>query len=292
MIRLRNDSAVYSQGYMISIIICSRNTKICSRLQQNINETISCDYELVVVDNSSNVYSIFQAYNEGVCRAKGEFLCFMHEDVLFRTEGWGRIVESHFASDDQIGLLGFAGTHFLPDTPMYWYSSPFISQRNLNNDQGVVEEHFHEDWFGDNNLIEVVAVDGFCFFVRKGLFDRIAFDVKTYQGFHLYDMDICMQVIGAGSKVCVCRDVLAEHCRSESKQFSKQGAELFMENLERFSKKWHESLPAHRGLNLPAEVFERANALYGRLYEAKQIRKSKAYLLGKALLSPFCWILK
>ena len=277
---------------MISIVICSRTVGVCSELRQNINETIGCEYELVVIDNSSNTYSIFQAYNEGVRRAQGDILCFMHEDVLFRTENWGQAVANHFASDDQIGLVGFAGSHFLPNTPMYWYSSPFISQRNMNNDQGVVEEHFHEGWFGEKSIIEVVAVDGFCFFVRKSLFDQIAFDENTYKGFHLYDMDICMQVINVGCKVCVCRDVLAEHCWSESKQFSKQGAELFMENLERFSKKWHESLPVHRGINLPSEVFERANALYGQLYEAKQIRKSKAYLLGKALLSPFGWINK
>lgn len=274
---------------MFSFIICSRSSDVSAEFKLNIALTIGCEYELVVIDNSSNTYSIFQAYNEGVRRAQGDILCFMHEDVLFRTQDWGRIIESHFASDDRIGLIGFAGTHFLPDTPMYWYSSPFISQRNLNNDQGKVEEHFHEEWFGENNLIEVVAVDGFCFFVKNSLFDRTGFDEKTYKGFHLYDMDICMQVIDAGSKVFVCRNVLAEHCWSESKQFSKQGADLFMSNLERFTNKWHESLPVYRGLNLPTEVFERVNALYGQLYEAKQIRKTKAYLLGKTLLYPFGW---
>lgn len=281
---------MYKGGFVFSLIICSRNQDVSSELKQNLALTIGCEYELVVIDNSSNAYSIFQAYNEGTCRAKGDLLCFMHEDVLFRTKGWGRIVESHFASDNQIGLLGFAGTHFLPDTPMYWYSSPFISQRNLNNDQGVVEEHFHEDWFGETNVIEVVAVDGFCFFAKKNLFDRISFDEKTYKGFHLYDMDICMQVIQYGYKVCVCRDVLAEHTWSESKQFSKQGADLFTDNLECFTKKWQGSLPVNRGLKLSPEVYERVNMLYRQLYEAKLIRNSKAYHLGKAILLPFSWI--
>ena len=271
---------------MFSLIICSRNQDVSSELKQNLALTIGCEYELVVIDNSSNAYSIFQAYNEGTCRAKGDLLCFMHEDVLFRTKGWGRIVESHFASDNQIGLIGFAGTHFLPDAPMYWYSSPFVSQRNLNNDQGVVEEHFHEEWFGEKNIIEVVAVDGFCFFVRKSLFDRISFDDKTYKGFHMYDMDICMQVIEAGSKVCVCCDVLAEHCWSEQKQFSKAGGDLFERNLELFAQKWHDSLPIHKGLGLPEEMFGRVNRLCRQSYEAKLVRKSKAYKLGKAVLSP------
>ena len=204
---------------MISIVICTRNRDIKETLKQNIAETVGCDYELVVIDNRDNRYSIFEAYNEGIRRAKGEILCFMHDDVLFQSIGWGNVIINHFNEDERIGLIGFAGTHFLPNTPMYWYSSPFVSQRNLNNDHGAVAEHYHEEWFGSEDIIEAVAVDGFCMFARKDMFERIAFDDKTYKGFHLYDMDICMQAIAAGYKVCICRDVLAEHSWSEAEQF-------------------------------------------------------------------------
>ncbi len=277
---------------MISIIVCSRIGNISAEIKQNIAETIGCEFELTEIDNSDNRYSIFQAYNEGVGRSKGEILCFMHEDVLFRSQGWGTTIVKHFYDCEEIGLIGFAGTHFLPDTPMYWYSSPFISQHNLNNDQGIVEEHFHEEWFNGEVLIETVAVDGFCFFVRKALFDRIFFDDKTYNGFHMYDMDICMQVIEAGCKVCVCRSVLPEHCWSENKQFSKRGGDLFFYNLELFSEKWHCRLPIHKGLDLPEEMFDRVNRLCRQSYETKQIRESKAFKLGKTILSPLGWIKK
>ena len=275
---------------MFSIVVCSRNTDIPVELKQNIAETIGAEYEIIVIDNSGNRYSIFEAYNEGVRRSKGDVLCFMHEDVLFRTPNWGETINNHFQADERIGLIGFAGTHFLSETPMYWYSSPFVSQRNLNNDQGVVEMHFHEEWFGERNLIEVVAVDGFCFFVRKTLFERISFDEKTYKGFHLYDMDICMQVFKAGFKVCVCRDVLAEHCWSESKQFSKDGGELFEHNLELFVRKWHDKLPVHKGIELPNEVFDRVNGLLQQSYKSKMVFKSTAYRLGKTLLRPLKWL--
>lgn len=277
---------------MISVIVCSRKSEILDDLKMSITSTISCDHEIIIIDNSNNLYSIFTAYNEGVSRAKGNILCFCHEDVLFRTANWGKIIEQHFMDDDQIGLIGFAGSHFLADTPMYWYSSPFVSQRNLNNDNGRVEEHFHEDWFGDRSIIEVVAVDGFCFFVKKSLFDRISFDEKTYKGFHLYDMDICMQVLQTGHKVCVVRDVLAEHCWSEAQQFTKQGGNLFEHNLELFSEKWRTSLPACKGITLPNEVLSRVNELFRQSYSARQVRQSKAYHLGKALLAPVKWIKK
>ena len=272
---------------MISIIICSRTGVVNQNLSQNIAASIGAEYELVPVDNSANRYSIFEAYNEGVSQAKGEILCFMHEDVLFRTESWGKIIENHFL-DDSIGLIGFAGSHFLPSTPMYWYSSPFVSQRNLNNDDGVVEEHFHEDWFGNNNLIDVCVCDGLCFFVRRSLFETIHFDENTYKGFHMYDMDICMQVLQTGKRVCVCRDVLVEHRWSEKKQFTKQGGDAFFANLKLFAEKWKKQLPIWRGLTMiPEEAFEKIDDLYRQLYSAKLVRLSKAYRLGRFLLHPF-----
>lgn len=263
---------------MISIIICSRQDDISAELKQNIADTIGCEFELVIIGNSKNKYSIFSAYNEGVSRSKGDILCFMHEDVLFRSTEWGSVMTGHFSKDNLVGLIGFAGTHFLPDSPMYWYSSPFISQRNLNNDQGIREEHFHESWFGDKSIIEAVAVDGFCFFIRKELFDSIRFDEDTYSGFHLYDMDICMQVIEAGYKVCVCRDILAEHCWSEKQQFSKKGGDLFLHNLELFVHVWQHRLPVWRGLELPSEVFERVNGLYKIATQKRNVSFSRRVL--------------
>ena len=271
---------------MISFIICSRGKDIPTLLRENIQSTIGCDYELVIIDNTDNKYSIFQAYNKGVEQAKGDILCFAHDDVLFRESSWGQTIVNHFQEDKQIGVIGFAGAHFLPSTPLYWYSSPFVSQRNLNNDQGLVTEHFHEEWFGKNNIIEVAAVDGFCFFARKDLFDKIAFDDKTYKGFHLYDMDICMQAIDSGNKVCVCRDVLAEHCWSESKQFTKQGADTFNDNLILFTHKWHKRLPIHKGLALPEELFKRINDLYMTGHQLNNIYQSKEYRISRFFLAP------
>ena len=75
---------------MISCIVCSRHIRLSERLIQNIQNTIGESFELVVIDNSKSNYSIFSAYNEGVRRAKGNVLCFMHEDILFHSQNWGQ----------------------------------------------------------------------------------------------------------------------------------------------------------------------------------------------------------
>lgn len=75
---------------MISIIICSKYSKINCELEQNIENTIgNMPFEIITINNSQNSYSIYQAYNKGIKEAKYPYLCFMHEDILFHTVNWG-----------------------------------------------------------------------------------------------------------------------------------------------------------------------------------------------------------
>jgi len=275
---------------MISIIICSRNADIDKILRDNISNFIGIKYELVIIDNSSNKYSIFSAYNEGVRRAKYEILCFMHEDVLFHTENWGQHIINHF-KDKTVGLIGVAGTHFLPSVPTYWFTSPFVSENNLTNDCGTILENYRLEFFHGKTLVDSVAVDGLSFYMKKELFNRVSFDETIFSGFHYYDMDICMQVISINYRVCVCNDVLIEHAWSEKSLHT--DIENFNKNQEKFFIKWKELLPISRGIDeIPQYVLDRVNRLYESAYDAKIARNSKAYKIGKLILSPFKMISK
>lgn len=270
---------------MISLIICSRTSDIDAALKENIQNTIGVDYELVVIDNSNNDHSIFSAYNEGIKRAKGDILCFMHDDILYRSNDWGNKVVC-LLSDKSIGMIGLAGSHFFPKAPMYWWSSPFISQYNIENDNGVLKTNETVDYFvGD--LSEVVAVDGLCFFIPAKMFNTIRFDEKTFSGFHGYDMDISFQVQNAGKRVCVTRSVSVEHRWSETSFGNASYMAQLDNNITILFEKWKEMLPITRGIDLPEIVVERLNNLCIQAYDAKKVRKSKAYRLGRLLLLPF-----
>lgn len=274
----------------ISIIICSREKDISQELYNNISRTVGCDYELIIIDNSSNEYNIFQAYNEGVKRSHGDILCFMHDDILFRTLNWGDIIKDVF-HDETIGLVGFAGTHFLSSAPFYWTYSPFISEHNLTNDKGAIIECFQDYYFDESGITDLVAVDGFCYFIRKSLFNTIRYDDITYSGFHAYDMDICMQVQRSEFRVCACNRILIEHFWSESAAATKKGYEIIDHNLNLFVSKFKNDLPIHKGVDgVPESVWERLDGFFKSDYEAKKIRTSKSYRLGRVLLHPFRWL--
>jgi len=111
---------------MISIIICSRKSIIDVRLSENLNDTIGCEYELIIIDNSENKYSIFEAYNLGIQRSTGNYLCFIHDDILFHTLVWGNVIKSIFQSDLNIGLIGVAGAKLKTKMPSGYWNCPNI----------------------------------------------------------------------------------------------------------------------------------------------------------------------
>ena len=121
---------------MISIIICSRSNNIPLALQYSISATIGVEYELVVIDNSDNQFSIFQAYNIGVQKAKYPYICFLHEDVEFVCDeiGWGRELEE-ILSCTETGVVGLAGSDIVTRIPAPW--SFYRPAKKMNIIQGI-----------------------------------------------------------------------------------------------------------------------------------------------------------
>src|SRR5690554_3963305 len=101
----------------ISIVICSRNGSLENKLSENIGSTVGSQFELIVIDNSENDYSIFEAYNLGIKKSLFPYLLFVHEDVLFHTKNWGKILIEYFENNEKIGLIGLAGSKLKTDIP-------------------------------------------------------------------------------------------------------------------------------------------------------------------------------
>jgi hypothetical protein len=210
---------------MISIIICNRATEVDKNLLINIKEHIGdVVYEVISIDNSKNGYDIFQAYNIGVRKAQYPIICFMHDDILFHSYNWGINVINHF-KDDQLGMLGVGGPRFLSSIPSIWWASnahnkysPSACQYSIDTERNTKVSIHQKIQPIDKNRIEVVALDGLFFCIRKSLFKTISFDEITYHGFHFYDLDISMQVRSVGFKIGVIYDVLLEHI-SETKEW-------------------------------------------------------------------------
>lgn len=195
---------------MISIIICSRDLGIDPNLLTNITSTIGCEYELIIIDNYENKYSIFHAYNKGIKQSKSEILCFIHDDVLFHSKDWGKKLIDIFKSDAKIGLVGVAGSKVKTKAPSGWWNSPDeLKQINIiqHLETGQVErwEYGLDD---DVLLEEVVVIDGVFMAIKRD--ENIMFD-NTLKGFHNYDLNISLLYKVNGYKVMVTKEIEIEH---------------------------------------------------------------------------------
>lgn len=214
---------------MISIIICSRNKEICQDLYDNIRATIGTDFEIVLIDNSDNCYCMCSAYNEGVRRAKGEYLCFMHEDILFLSKDWGLSAIKEL-NKDNVGMVGVIGSTYYDRSMSYWCHTPFYVGHNWVNDE-------HRVFSADSTPVDVVAIDGLWMFTTKQIFDYIRWDDVLFKRFDMYDMDISMQILKSGKKIRVLPGVHIDH--KSNGNYSKAFYEACMD----FHKKWDHMLP-------------------------------------------------
>lgn len=197
---------------MISIIVCSKQDPSWSIHERNVARTAGVPHEYLRIDNRSGASGICNAYNRGIERASGDLLVFVHEDAFFMEPGWGATVEQKFSADPALGLLGVAGTQYLFADRMSWTAAgrPFLRGRVVHElDAG--KRFFMTAFSVDKADAEVVAVDGLFFAVQRELFNHIRFDERTFDRFHFYDLDICMQVRQT-HRILVTWDILIKHC--------------------------------------------------------------------------------
>jgi hypothetical protein len=181
---------------MISIIICSINKTFAEQVQQSISKTIGVTYEVIVLDNTINPKGISAVYNEGGLKAKYDILCFIHEDLLFETKNWGKILLDAFSANSRLGLIGVAGSNYKSKGPSGWFTGikehDFCNINHLNNTNQVEKIYFNPN--PNVNLQPAVVLDGVFLATRKNVWQTIRFDEKLLTGFHLYDIDFSFRV--------------------------------------------------------------------------------------------------
>lgn len=197
---------------MISIVVCSIKKELFKYLGENIKRTIGLvGFELIKIDNTIEKLSIAKAYNKGLSQARNEIVVFVHEDVIFHTQGWGRILLHHFEANPRAGLIGVAGTKLKLRAPSTLYDpkGEFYVVNILQWAQNKKIKHDSFGWKDTSDVIqEIVAADGVLLALRK--VEGVRFDERI-KGFHGYDLAISLSYRIRGWSVFAVNDLLIEH---------------------------------------------------------------------------------
>ena len=177
---------------MISIITCSTNPDFFYLLEKSIKDTCTFDFEIIKIDNTVEKLSLTQAYNNGAKKSQFNNLVFVHEDVDFMNSCWNESLLT-LLENKEIGLIGVAGSTYLPTTPSGWY----LPDQKFNKvfiHQGFKykEAPIRFDNQGDD-LTPVYLLDGVFLAMRKAVWIEFPFN-ESLKGFHAYDVDICQRV--------------------------------------------------------------------------------------------------
>lgn len=148
------------------------------------------------IEESRHNQSIFTAYN-GILervrwRADLEALVLLHEDLEIRSTGFEEQLRA-LLQDDGVAIVGAIGGRGVNSVRWSQADECF----------GRMPDAFN----GDNDLgggtHEVDTVDGCLLVMSPWAVRNLRFDDKTFQGFHAYDADICMQARAVGKQVLV-----------------------------------------------------------------------------------------
>ena len=175
---------------MISIIVCSVNTELLKKFKDNLAATITGVYEVIAFDNIILKKSICAIYNLGTKAAKYEIIAFCHEDIIFSTLNWDDEI-AILLSDKAIGLVGISGAIYKSKYPTSWISIPSQYYRsNLIEVGGTPMDSI----LANGTYSPVAVLDG-CFIAgRKQIFQEFNWNEQHLHGFHMYDIDISLQV--------------------------------------------------------------------------------------------------
>jgi len=179
------------------------------------------NYELIPVLNFGNPYSAAQALNIGISKARSNIVVLCHQDVIFY-EDWVEMLFSRIKEVEQLspkwGVLGTAGITKRDDTVGVVHSIKGSIQWQSNRRAKVYE---------------VQTVDEHCMIIRRN--SGLKFDEKTFNGFHFYGPDLCLNALNSGLRNF---GILCPLVHDSSSGSLASGKSEFMRLLYALAKKW------------------------------------------------------
>lgn len=223
-------------------------------------------------------YSLTEIYNIGLNESKNNIVIFLHDDIIFETKNWGRVLLKNIDKNPEYGIIGIAGSRELPTTGKWW-------ENPLHMYGQVYHQHNGKKWLSKYSpkkplfLDNVVIVDGLFFVVKKDLI-KVKFD-ENVKGFHFYDVDFTFRNYIEGVKIGVTSDIDVTHLSIG------QTNEQWEQNRILFSEKFKNILPvkAEKIINKHNKLKVLIGCLFFNDYTGSELH---VYELAKELSKQNC----
>lgn len=244
---------------MIEVIVCFTDPLQKTALEHNVKQSVGEAVCFTAIDNRSNQWDLFSAYDAAIRQSRAEILVCCHQDILIHTNNWGQWLRECFEQNPELGLIGVAGGSAHSRAPGGWETAAPLCHRLIH----ILQHNEAGECFLDSTLDEkqdvypAVVLDGVFLAFRHNVFDTCSFLRNDLHGFHGYDLDICLQLNQAGWALAVTPRILLEHF-----SLGKPGKE-YVKNILRIHTVYRKWLPVFSGVQPTSEQI--------REYEVKSL---------------------
>jgi glycosyltransferase involved in cell wall biosynthesis len=219
---------------MISVVYCTRKTS--PEHKEHLIKSSGLHKKLEVIEIINNGESLTKAYNRGLKQANNNIVIFCHDDITIETKNWGEKLLKQLKNNPEYGIVGVAGTKYLPQSGRWWEKPQKMYGRVQHTHEGKTWLSSYSDDLG-LDLEQVVLVDGLFFAVDKTKIKKI-FN-EDVNGFHFYDVNFCFENYLEDVKIGVTTIVRVNH-----KSIGMTNDEWENNRVE-FAEKFKEKLPVN-----------------------------------------------
>jgi hypothetical protein len=200
---------------MISIISIINNDIIAKEFLLRGLSRQNTKYDLILINNrNSSFRSAAQAYNEGSVKAKGEYLMFIHQDVLLPCDNWLKEAEQSLSTISNLGIAGVSGMlrpKFINDFEPYarYY---LLEKLNISKiwyfryGRGNVLHGREKKPILARSISEIVStrtLDELLLIIPRKVFADSKFDKTICDNWHFYGVDYALSESQKYRNVCV-----------------------------------------------------------------------------------------
>lgn len=235
-----------SKTFDFSIITLINNKEQYLNFLTNLkNQKFTGSFEVVALPNFNNEYSsCSEALNIGKDVSSGTYCIYCHQDLEI-PPNWLDSVSSHIRDLDmsKVGFLGMAGTSKSNDSSSSNSEGACYLSDVVDSGRGFESfANIYRRLLGKR--VEVQTIDELCIIGRRNLSFR--FDEATFNHYHWYGADICLQALSIGLKNYAI-DAECLHISDGVGNFRKEiHRDKFVEGSIRLYNKWNAKFPYFR----------------------------------------------
>ena len=195
----------------ISAIICSIRPNHFAAIKDKLTRQFARhDFEVIGIHGAGihDAKSLCEGYNRGAAAASGDTLIFCHDGIGTVHADFGERLLHHLSTHDVVGVVGASR---LVDGDWGHAGAPHVHGQIIHRPRPDSGNIYLAAGMQSPLIENICALDGDFTASRRCVWEAVRFDEKSFDGFHLYDIDFTWRAHLAGFRLAVALDLLLIH---------------------------------------------------------------------------------